>query len=146
MKTLFLLTVLGVCIVPATWLLMREKVTAEAVYMKAQEPYHEALAKAKESKKPLLIVFGATWCGPCRSMEANTFANEAVKKELEAYVVIHIDVDKDGILMMQLLPGERSIPAYCVLDTDTYTKVTKHGVGYQKADTFVEWLRTEAKP
>jgi thiol-disulfide isomerase/thioredoxin len=55
----------------------------------------EALARAKAEKKLVFIDFFATWCGPCKQLDATTFADEKVVAWLGEHTVpVKIDVDK----------------------------------------------------
>ncbi len=73
----------------------------------------EALAKAKQAKKPLFVDVYATWCGPCKQMAATAF----VDKEVSAYYNTHfvslkLDGEKnDGPSVMQ----QYAITAYPTL-------------------------------
>jgi thiol:disulfide interchange protein DsbD len=61
-----------------------------------------ALAEAKKSKKRIFIDISAEWCAPCEELEKITFADTEVRKRLEGYVLLKIDVteqsDKDKAL------------------------------------------------
>jgi thiol-disulfide isomerase/thioredoxin len=73
----------------------------------------DALAKAKQAKKPLFVDVYATWCGPCKQMAATAF----VDKEVSAYYNTHfvslkLDGEKnDGPSVMQ----QYAITAYPTL-------------------------------
>ncbi len=49
--------------------------------------YEQARDEAQRLGKPLLIHFHATWCGPCRSMEAGVLNTEPVVEQLKTRVV-----------------------------------------------------------
>ena len=63
----------------------------------------KAFAKAKEEKKPALVVFtGSDWCPPCKMMHAEVFSKEEfAKKAAEKYLLVEIDIphakDKEAI-------------------------------------------------
>ena len=58
-----------------------------------QPSYEAALAQAKKSGKPVMIDFGATWCGACKMMDEETYPDRAVVAETKHFVMVKVDVD-----------------------------------------------------
>lgn len=55
----------------------------------------DALKRATNEGKNVLLVFGANWCSDCRAMDALFKSNKAIAAELDAhFVVAKIDVGK----------------------------------------------------
>src|SRR5262245_32919917 len=64
---------------------------------------------AVQEGKPLLVVFGAPWCGYCRKLETETLGDAGMVKYVEtAFVPVHLDYDKDRriveVLAVKSLP------------------------------------------
>ena len=64
---------------------------------------------AVESDKPMLIVFGASWCTYCHKLERETLADKRLVAVIERdFVPVHLDFDKDAkvakILEVERLP------------------------------------------
>lgn len=59
-----------------------------------QVNFQAAEKQAKESKMPLLIHFHASWCGPCRAMEADVLSTREVLTALKSGIVA-VKVDSD---------------------------------------------------
>ena len=66
--------------------------------------------KVKESSKPVLVDFFATWCGPCRMVGP---VIEEIAQEREDIKVCKIDVDQQPELASQF--GVVSIPTLVVI-------------------------------
>ena len=50
----------------------------------------------KNSSKPVLIDFYATWCASCNELDEITFKDEAVLKKLENFTLLRVDVTKNS--------------------------------------------------
>ena len=99
--------------------------------------YEAALAQARTEKKVLLVDFMATWCGPCKKMEKDTWAAEDVRAWLaENALAIQVDVDEQGELARRF-QVEAMPTVVAVVDGNELDRV----VGYRDAPKFLAWCR-----
>ncbi len=64
------------------------------------------------SELPVLVEFGAEWCGPCKTVAPEL---EALSHELEGKAkVVSIDIDKAPMLAREM--GVQSVPTFVVFD------------------------------
>ena len=82
----------------------------------------EALEKASQEHKRVLVVFGANWCYDCHVLDLAFQRPDVAPIVGTNYVVVHVDVgqgEKNQDLMKQYdVPMERGIPAVAVLGAD----------------------------
>ena len=55
----------------------------------------QALKTANREGRPVLIDFWATWCGPCKQMEAELWARPDVVPLMEKFVCLKVDIDRN---------------------------------------------------
>jgi len=67
--------------------------TASALRWETSE--QAAIKRANEEHKPILIDFGATWCGACKELEEKTFPDPKVRAEGARFVALHVDASDD---------------------------------------------------
>ena len=88
MRYLNFLTIIFLCLAPATGAFSQTKIAPAELIMR------DALGKAANTKKNVFIIFHASWCGWCHKMD-NSMNDEKLKSFFDNnYVVIHLTVDE----------------------------------------------------
>lgn len=104
----------------------------------------EGQAQAKAQDKPMLVMFTATWCGPCQVMKQNVLTRPAVDEALKAgFVPVKVDMSNAG-------PGDALVQQYGLSGWPTLIAMSPEGeeikrieglAGPAKSpDTFIDWL------
>jgi thioredoxin-related protein len=122
----------------------------DAVQTDGAEPGHwtmdfDAAKKIAEEKKlPLMLNFtGSDWCGWCKLMDKNVFAEDDWKKYAsENVLLVTLDFPKDKSIVPEKYVdrntklkekfGVRGYPTYLILDSDGETKIGQLGAGKDK--------------
>lgn len=58
-------------------------------------PADEARAKAAGARRPLIVDFGAAWCGACKELDKVTFSREDVQREAGRFMAVKVDATND---------------------------------------------------
>lgn len=98
--------------------------------------YDAALAQARADGKPVVIDFFATWCGPCKMMERDTFTDANVQKRVADFVPLKIDVDRQPEIAQRY--GIEGLPTTMVVDAEGKPVTT--AVGYLDPERFLKVL------
>lgn len=93
--------------------------------------YDGAVALSKESNKPLLLIFGADWCGYCTKLKKDILVDNST----QLYITCVIDTDLDKSLSKKF--KVRSLPTSIIVE-DEVEKRRK--TGYKNKQDYLDWL------
>ena len=58
--------------------------------------FAEAKKQAVDDEKKLFIVFGTTWCGPCKMLKEKVWSKDAIAERVtQDFIPVYVDGDKD---------------------------------------------------
>lgn len=105
--------------------------------IKFQRSLEDAQQSAK-SKRPIVILFEAPWCGWCRKMATDTLTDSSVQAASGKFLWVKIDVDKEPELAARF--GVEGVPVTVVLDSEG--RLLGSRGGFIAPEKFVEFLTT----
>lgn len=77
----------------------------------------EALTVGRSQGKAVVVKFHADWCHFCKKMDRETYSDEKVKKALQDFISIKVDVDTKAGLAYAREYGVSALPTILVFDT-----------------------------
>lgn len=93
----------------------------------------DAMALSESTKMPVLVIFGADWCGYCKILKKEISSGE-MNKELDNYIICYIDTDKNKDLKKEF--NVRSLPDSRIFIDKKETSQYK---GYDK-NKYKKWI------
>ena len=105
----------------------------------SQQTYDQAKEAAKAENKLLIIDFTASWCPPCKMMDASTWVDPKVEEWFKKNAIaLQIDVDKNKDFAADL--NITAMPTIAVFKQGEPSKEFDRYVGFRKPDQLLEWL------
>ena len=111
--------------------------------VKTVQELAEFIERASANNQHVMLDFYADWCISCKEMEAYTFTDPQIRKELSGFVLLQADVTANSEEDQALLKKFALIgpPAILFFGSDRQEKTALRVIGYQDADTFLKTLR-----
>jgi thioredoxin-related protein len=107
--------------------------------LKFEKSYDAAVKKAKAEKKPLIVVFSASWCGPCVQMKKDVYPSKEVSAYHDQFVWAYLDIDEASNEKPAKKHGVSSIPHIVFLNGEG--KELDKQVGGSEPSEFAETLK-----
>ncbi|TCC93670.1 DUF255 domain-containing protein [Pedobacter frigiditerrae] len=117
---------------------------AEIIFLE-NPTWATVLEKAKKEKKMIFLDGYATWCGPCKKMDAETYKDQAVADYYNAnFINVKYDMEKgEG----KTLAEKYMVEAYPnLMYIDTEGVLLHKGVGFLEAKEFVDLGKNAKDP
>jgi thiol:disulfide interchange protein DsbD len=118
--------------------------TQSASALRWETSEQAAIKRANDEHKPILIDFGATWCGACKELEEKTFPDPKVRAEGARFVALHVDASDDDdpavAKVRQKYHATEGLPVVVLLDSQG--QEAKRFTEYVPPDRFAAALAT----
>lgn len=95
------------------------------------QPIEQAIATARQQHKVIAVFFTAEWCGWCKRMAADTFADPQVLAEASHFAWVKVDIDDQPEFAAQF--GVRGVPAVAWFNASG--EFLEMSAGYLPAET-----------
>lgn len=115
----------------------------EGAHIAWGDDYHAALARAQTEQRPLLVDFGASWCGACKELEQRTFSDPRVVREGSRFVPVRVDLSpgKDSPEKRQVLASYASRGLPLVVLHKPTGEIASKVTSFVEPDDFLELMR-----
>ncbi|MBO9636458.1 MAG: thioredoxin family protein, partial [Chitinophagaceae bacterium] len=132
-------------------------VDAQSVKFESSLNWEQMKAKAKKENKLIFLDIIATWCGPCKMMDKDVYANDTVGDYLNSkFLSVKIQMDKtdkdDETVRMNYGLADQLKAEYKVTGVPTYLffntagQILHRGTGYMSTRDFIDLCKTAADP
>ncbi len=140
-QNILLIVLVGLALVAFRWPSISERIWGDQFPEPAftwQHHWKEAEKLAAEQNKPLLVVFSASWCPPCKMMKRSVWPDTEVGQAVTAgYVPIYVDVDQPEHAEKVSQYQVSSIPYILVLNSDGSVRKQSNTMSKSEALAFL---------
>ncbi len=103
-----------------------------------------AVQKASVEHRPMIVDFGASWCGACKELDEKTFPDPKVQKEGARFVALHVDATNDDdpaiAKVREKYKATEGLPVVVFLDSNGQEQ--RRFTEFVSADCFASALAT----
>ena len=92
----------------------------------------DGLRLAETEHRPVIVDFGAEWCGACKELTAHTFADDKVRSEAGRFVAVRVDATDEDDPQVNAIKGK-----YKVVGLPTVVVLDSHGKEQARFNEFV---------
>ena len=78
----------------------------------------DAFKRAKTSRRPLFLYWGAVWCPPCIKMKKTVFSKPLFQEKIKKFVSVYFDGDQDRAQIWGEKLKFKGYPTLMILDAD----------------------------
>lgn len=112
--------------------------TAKPTTLQWQRDLRAAHQASVKSRKPMILVFGASWCGYCKKLDQETLRHPGMVQYInDRFVPIHLDFDKEKRAVEIL--GVTNLPCTIILSPNA--DLLERHVGFAGAGEYYQVLR-----
>jgi thiol:disulfide interchange protein DsbD len=119
------------------------QVVPAGAHISWSDDYQAALVRAKSEQKPVLVDFGASWCGARKELEQRTFSDPRVVREGGRFIPVRVDLSpgKDSKEKHDLLASydQRGLPL--VVMHKPSGEIVARVTSFVEADEFLHLMR-----
>ncbi len=90
------------------------------------------LKLAQTEHRPVIVDFGAEWCGACKELTTQTFADDKVRSEAGRFVAVRVDATDEDDPQVNAIKGK-----YKVVGLPTVVVLDSHGKEQARFNEFV---------
>jgi thiol:disulfide interchange protein DsbD len=92
----------------------------------------EGVRLAEAEHRPVIVDFGADWCGACKELASKTFADAQVRSEAARFVAVRVDATDEDNAQVSAVKGK-----YKVVGLPTVVVLDSHGKERARLNEFV---------
>ena len=100
------------------------------------DDYEAARVLAEREDRPLMVDFGASWCGACEELDRHTFSDARVVREGQRFVPVRVDLSPGP----DLEAGRALLARY---DQRGLPLVVTHGTDGEEAERVTSFIEAE---